>query len=396
LQTLGVAAGTDTSQKENIERIFATLNPEWYRENINLNAGLEFIQRFEANLLNLHSNNRCLAMKAESTDKKIVPVYSYVIQQQEAWNRFQKEIKIIPEINQNIEKIKVDLDSICGRIEQLEVLLSEQIESTNDKMVDNYKEFQASLTKRYRDQKQVEMDSLEQELRINSYRIEQQRIDLEKLKLQERINEQMIKAREKEREDKLKEQEMLLEQARMRQSIRETFKKEVDQYKARQSDPRPSRSGSRKKKKRSSKHSNYTTYTTPEQVDLTKNNDSALEDFLATASEDQKIEGEVEEEEENITQENNSLVMPSIESPFEERRASSEQVKSETDESPMSVLVCPPTPVSDQQEKTPTVPPAAQSYEDLKAQQDEEESKPAKPKNEPKEQEVVDVDESWY
>lgn len=78
----------------------------------------------------------------------------------------------------------------------------------------------------------------------------------------------------------------------------------------------------------------------------------------------------------------------------------------------MSGLACPPTPVSDQQEKKPIDKslPAQQSYEDLRSPPNEEEENkepevevelqqeqktPAK-KSEPKEQEVVDVDESWY
>jgi len=181
--------------------------------------------------LNLHHNNKKLGVKAELVDKKIAPVYQYCTQQSDACDRFAKELKLIPEINQNIEKIRGDIEFICSKIDQLETVLSEQTELVAIAELQNWKDSQTLMTQRYQQRRQHELDDVEQELRIASFKIEQQRLEVEKLKIQERLNEQMIKAREKERQDRLREQQLLLEQAKLRQELQQTFQKEIDHYK---------------------------------------------------------------------------------------------------------------------------------------------------------------------
>lgn len=73
------------------------------------------------NLLNLHYNNKKLAAKAEvsllfffpklnkATDRKIGPVYQYCIAQHESLERFQRELKVIPDINATIDRMKNEI-----------------------------------------------------------------------------------------------------------------------------------------------------------------------------------------------------------------------------------------------------------------------------------------------
>jgi len=266
------------------------LAPKYYSENVEITAGLELLHKYEHELLAIHTCSKNVASKAEIADKKIAPVYQYCLQQNEAWNKFRKELNLIPEISNTIAKIHAEIEGICSRMDLLEVALTEQTEEVQALQLQTFKQHQVNLTELYRRKKELGVEEAEQELRIAAFKREQQRLELEKIKATERMTEQMIKAKEKERADRIREQEILLErereQTKMRDSLSRAFQDELAAYKASQNKPKKEK----KKKKRTTRK--------PAQKSLEtvvfSESDTALEEFLGPEESD-------EEEEENFS-----------------------------------------------------------------------------------------------
>lgn len=254
------------------------LAPKYYSENVEITAGLELLHKYEHELLAIHTCSKNLAAKAEATDKKIAPLYQYCLQQNDTWNKFRKEINLIPEISNTISKIYSELEGICSRIDLLEAALTEQTEEVQALQLQSFKQHQMNLTELYRRKKELSVEEAEQELRIAAFKREQQRLELEKIKANERMTEQMIKAKEKERADRIREQEILLqrekEQARMREALNKAFQEELMTYKVSQNKPK-------KKKKRTTKK----TQKSLENIVLSES-DTALEEFLGPEESD--------------------------------------------------------------------------------------------------------------
>jgi len=255
------------------------LSPKYYSENVEVTAGLDLLHKYESELLALRTINRNLAAKGDATDKKIGPVYQRIVAEHEAWNKFRKELNIIPDITSNIAKLQGEIEIICNRLDLLESALTEQTEQVHSLQLESYKQHQINLTELYRRKKELSIEEAEHELRIAAFKKEQHKIELEKIKATERITEQMIKAREKERADRIREQEILLErekeQAKLREQLTTAFQKELENFKA------TSEKKDKRKKKKGLTRSNKDNKSL-EQVVLT-DDDNGLEEFLSTA-----------------------------------------------------------------------------------------------------------------
>jgi len=181
------------------------------------------------------------------------------------------------------------VEFLCGKIEILEMALSEQIESLAAYELDNWKTQQTLISQRYSQQKQRELDSHEQQLRVSYYKIEQQRIEIEKLKIQEKLNEQKIRAQEKERADRIREQELLLEQEKSRQQLQRSFQEQMAHFRAHGTLPTvavtTTRSKNPKKKTRRGSKSKSATLETVS-LEAGTSEDEKLEKFLEDSDND--------------------------------------------------------------------------------------------------------------
>jgi hypothetical protein len=177
-----------------------------FREEVQINAGLELIQKYEKDLAQLQSNNKLLYAKAGETDYKIVPVFATCAKQREMWSTLFKDFSSLNDITANITNINAEIEIICNRLDQLETVLTEQLETVAGVELQTWKDAQTKETQRIQQLKQKELANYEQELRIGFVKRSQQKLEIEKLKIQQQIEEQRIKAKEKEREDRLREQ----------------------------------------------------------------------------------------------------------------------------------------------------------------------------------------------
>jgi len=166
--------------------------PNDIRANINLLAGLHFVQRYEDNFAQLHQNNKHLAQKAEVVDKKIQPISALTAAQHETWQKLHKQIQLLPDYINSIECINQDIDAICKRIELLERIFGEQEYELSQMQLQHWELKQKKETEQLRNKKLQDVGQLDQELRSVSVRKNQQEIELEKLRIQERIKEQEV------------------------------------------------------------------------------------------------------------------------------------------------------------------------------------------------------------
>jgi len=138
---------------------------------------------------------------------------------------------MVPDIMQNIEKARSDIEAVCSKVEMLEALLTEQTELLANSSLAAWRNHQSVLTQQHAQQKQLELQEYEQHLRVSTFKITQQKLEIEKLKIHEKITEQMLRAKEKEREDRIKEQQVFLEQQKLRESVVQAFQQDMEFYK---------------------------------------------------------------------------------------------------------------------------------------------------------------------
>jgi len=224
-----------------------SLLPEQYRANVNLQAGVEFLQKHEKNMSNLHEKNRYIFNIADATDKQIRPVAQYCRIQNELWNGLHNQLASLPDMVENIAKLSSEIGIVCERIEKLEELLNEQMTTASNLEVQNFLQTQVSITQRLKQQKDQDISSFEDELKIAKFRQESHQMEVEKLMIKERLREQEILAKEKERSDRIREQELMLERERARAIFDESFKKDVEAYKNRGEMPKKRKSRRRTK-----------------------------------------------------------------------------------------------------------------------------------------------------
>eukprot|EP01118_Nematostelium_gracile_P004881 TRINITY_DN1580_c0_g1_i1.p1 TRINITY_DN1580_c0_g1~~TRINITY_DN1580_c0_g1_i1.p1 ORF type:complete len:396 (+),score=145.16 TRINITY_DN1580_c0_g1_i1:36-1223(+) len=315
---------------------------KFYADNVELAAGIDLLNKYDVELLALRTTHKNMAIKADITDRKIVPVYQKCLAEHKLWNEFRKELNFIPEITENINRMAGDVDEICKRIDLLEATLTEQIEQVYSVQLENYKQHQSNLTELVRKKSDLSVQETEQQLKREALLREQNRLELERIKANERLTEQMIKAREKERADRIREQEILLErereQAKMREALNLAFQKELNEYKV---VPKGKRDRRRKKKP----------VKKLEEVKLS-DDEEGLEDFLSETSStisssdiSSEFEFHASEESEDDTKSDGPVVLPVITSPEIERKTETE---GEEDEGTIS------TPVNERAEKKVT------------------------------------------
>jgi len=277
---------------------------------------LELIQRYEENLQTIQTANRSLIQRASQTDTKIAPVYQLCIVQRDIWGQLVRDFSTLNDVQERIDSVKSEVEKICERMDLLEMALTEQTEAATSVELQTWKDFQVGLTLKHHQKQQKEVEGYEQELRIAFVKREQQRLELEKLKIQQQMEEQRIRAKEKEREDRFREQQLALERQREEQKLREQlqqqFQKDMDTYKAYGTLPVPV----------------ATANTTLENVQLPS--DPSIEDFLGPS--EPKKEEEVADEDKEP--EKKVEILPVIETPEEVRQATAKDgEKVDVDES---------------------------------------------------------------
>jgi len=193
------------------------LSPKYYSENVEIDAGLELLHKFETETLVLRTCSKNLAAKADATDRKIAPLYQRVVAEHEAWTKFRKELNVLPDMTNNIAKIQGELETMCTRIDLLESALTEQTERVAAMQLGSFTQHQLNLTELYKRKKELSVEEAEHELRTAAFKREEQRLELEKIKVTERMTEQMIKAKEKERSDKSKNRSFCLQEKENKQ-----------------------------------------------------------------------------------------------------------------------------------------------------------------------------------
>jgi hypothetical protein len=116
----------------------------------------------------LHNKNKELFAKCgvcvvflnsncQDTDFKIAPVYQVVLQERERWNHVTKEFAILPTILQGLATMKNDIDTICDRMDKLEIALSQQLESVATVELQTWKEHQNSQLQKHRTKKKYDI-----------------------------------------------------------------------------------------------------------------------------------------------------------------------------------------------------------------------------------------------
>jgi len=228
-------------KEETVKRTISVFNEgieipvEFYRDNVEIDAGLEFFQKYESDVALIQCNNRELFVKSEETDAKIVPVYKTCIQQNQIWIQIVKDFNSLDDVINGVSNIKNEIEKICRRVDLLEMALTEQSESVANLEIQTWKDFQNSKTQKYILNKKKEFELYEQEIRIGFVKREQQKLQIEKLKLQNQLEEKRIKAREKEREDRIREQQLVIErqkeEQKQREQLQQQFQTEFNAYK---------------------------------------------------------------------------------------------------------------------------------------------------------------------
>jgi len=199
-----------------------------------MNAGITLIYGFEQNLQTLHQNAKDLCFKAQTTDRKIVPMFVYCSTQLKTFEHFVDEVQLIPKITTNIQSIKTAVEDICKRIDVLEDILSQETEIVASMQMDDFKETERRKTLALEKKKIRELEQFEHQLRIETYRREQKELELESLRKKQQLLDQIKQEREKDREFRLKQQELFLarekEQNRMKESLNEAIRQEMQSY----------------------------------------------------------------------------------------------------------------------------------------------------------------------
>jgi len=185
--------------------------PELYKEGINLLPSAALLRQYQTSFLELHNNNVLLAQKGEAVDRKLPTVVKLCMAQNEAWKKLDNELSRIPEVSANISNVRAQIDTILVKIDEVEVLLGAAVESYVANENEKWKEKQTGDTTRYKQLKQRELVSLEEELTIQKVRHEREQANKEKARIaeEERVRrkkeEEELKARKKKDEELLRE-----------------------------------------------------------------------------------------------------------------------------------------------------------------------------------------------
>ena len=89
----------------------------------------------------------------QDADFKIAPVYQVVVQERDRWNQVTKEFAALPVILQNLATMRSDIESICDRIDKLEIALTEQLEAVSTVELQNWKEHHNNQLQKHKQKK---------------------------------------------------------------------------------------------------------------------------------------------------------------------------------------------------------------------------------------------------
>jgi len=169
------------------------VNPKYYRENVDLLAGLSLAQKVDSDLNEIHKYHSQLVVKAEMTDRKIPPVYIYCLDSIKLFDSFVSKLQSLPKIAFAVQQTKLDIEKVCSRISELEDILSQEIEMAAAYEIQIFQEIETFNTQRKQEQSTKELQEFELILRIEEARRLEKQIELERLLAQKQLEQQKVK-----------------------------------------------------------------------------------------------------------------------------------------------------------------------------------------------------------
>eukprot|EP01112_Ceratiomyxa_fruticulosa_P017288 TRINITY_DN535_c0_g2_i1.p1 TRINITY_DN535_c0_g2~~TRINITY_DN535_c0_g2_i1.p1 ORF type:complete len:409 (-),score=120.22 TRINITY_DN535_c0_g2_i1:110-1336(-) len=219
-------------------------HPSQYRDNVDISAGMTLIHYYQMTFRSLHDNNASLAIRAELVDtQKLAPALKISANAYDMWKKMDNEMARLHEVSIMIGNVRGQVDQVVQMIDDLEGILSQQIEKNIQEQHVAWMEKQQLEVVRYEEKKKKEVANYEQELVIQRERSQRDRIAKERLRLQTEESERRKQSEEAQREARKEAQRKLTEerkkreadkkkQEKLRTALDNAFKKDMEDFKA--------------------------------------------------------------------------------------------------------------------------------------------------------------------
>eukprot|EP01132_Coremiostelium_polycephalum_P008496 gene8496-10441_t len=256
---------------------------------VDLYNGSLLLRSYEIKLKQIRTNGVILSEKAEEVDKKFPAVIKSCNFQYESWLKSIQELSKIEEINNMIESVHLNIDSIISKIESLEIALSIDIDTHLESEHLKWRERKDAEFQRYETSKKLELNKLQEDLSLAHQRHEREKLLQERQALLE-LERQQKKIKEEEIQRKIEEE------ARLRANLDKTIQKQLSEYKLTGSLPT------------NNNNNNDTTTPTTTAIEniVPEDNKEELESFLESSSSSSDT---TPKEEENS---NTTILVPSL------------------------------------------------------------------------------------
>jgi len=155
---------------------------------VDLYNGTLLLRSYEVKLKQIRTNSTILSEKADDVDKKFPELVRLCAFQNEGWKRAEFELSKIGEVNQMVENIQLNIDSIISKIESLEIALSLEIDNYIENEFTKWKDRKETELSKYDSMKKLELNKLQEELSTVYQRHEREKILKERQLLQSSAN----------------------------------------------------------------------------------------------------------------------------------------------------------------------------------------------------------------